>query len=104
VPIYEYKCKKKGHVFELIQSFSDKEAKKCPTCGGPVEKLVSASAFHLKGSGWYVTDFKNPAKTSPTSGADKSLTSDKPEQTSATSASEPVKEVKSTKNDTKKKD
>ena len=57
MPLYEYKCKKCGHVFERIQKFSDPHVKKCPDCGGAVEQVVSAPAVQFKGSGWYVTDY-----------------------------------------------
>ncbi len=61
MPIYEYQCKACGHTFDTIQSFSEEPLTDCPICKEPtLKKLVSASAFHLKGSGWYVTDFKNP--------------------------------------------
>jgi putative FmdB family regulatory protein len=50
------KCK---HRFEKIQKFSDPEVKKCPECGGKVERLLSAPAVQFKGSGWYVTDYAN---------------------------------------------
>jgi putative FmdB family regulatory protein len=57
VPIYEYKCTCCNEEFEVMQSFSDKPLKKCKKCGGKVKKLVSTSSFHLKGNGWYVTDY-----------------------------------------------
>jgi putative FmdB family regulatory protein len=57
MPLYEYRCKKCGHSFEKIQKFSDKPVKKCPECGGPVEKAITAAAVQFKGSGWYVTDY-----------------------------------------------
>ena len=57
MPLYEYQCKKCGHKFEKIQLFSDAPIKKCPECGGAVEKLISRSAVQFKGSGWYVTDY-----------------------------------------------
>jgi putative FmdB family regulatory protein len=56
LPLYEYECRKDGR-FEVIQKFSDRPLKKCPTCGGPVEKVLSAPAIQFKGSGWYVTDY-----------------------------------------------
>jgi putative FmdB family regulatory protein len=70
--MYEYECAKDGR-FELIRRFSDPPLKKCPTCGRPVEKLVSASAFQFKGTGWYVTDYarKSEAKSNGTDGAGK---------------------------------
>jgi putative FmdB family regulatory protein len=57
VPLYEYQCKKCKHKFEKIQKFSDPPVKKCPECGGPVEKLLHAPAVQFKGTGWYVTDY-----------------------------------------------
>jgi len=56
VPLYEYECPKDG-TFEKIQKFSDPPLKKCPTCGGPVERLLSAPAIQFKGTGWYITDY-----------------------------------------------
>jgi putative FmdB family regulatory protein len=56
LPLYEYECPKDG-TFEQIQKFSDKPLAKCPKCGGPVERLLSAPAIQFKGSGWYVTDY-----------------------------------------------
>lgn len=61
MPIYEYQCKVCGHTFDTLQSFSEAPLTDCPVCKEPaLKKLVSQAAFHLKGSGWYVTDFKNP--------------------------------------------
>ncbi len=54
MPIYEYGCEGCGHQFEIQQKISDAPLKKCPECGKlKLEKLISATAFHLKGSGWY---------------------------------------------------
>jgi putative FmdB family regulatory protein len=57
MPIYEYKCKKCGKEFEMFQGIADPVAKSCRFCKGPVHKLMSLSSFHLKGSGWYATDY-----------------------------------------------
>jgi putative FmdB family regulatory protein len=57
MPLYEYKCQSCGKTFEVIQKFSDDPLKTHPECGGTVEKLFSAPAFHLKGTGWYATDY-----------------------------------------------
>lgn len=57
MPIYEYFCEKCGDKFEHLQGFSDKPLRKCKKCGGRLRKLVSECSFHLKGSGWYVTDY-----------------------------------------------
>ncbi|MGA1845949.1 FmdB family zinc ribbon protein [Deferribacter abyssi] len=60
MPIYEYECKKCGNVFELMESIhSDVYERKCVKCGGTAKRIISLSSFHLKGSGWYVTDYKN---------------------------------------------
>jgi putative FmdB family regulatory protein len=57
MPIYEYRCEKCGKIFEVLQRFSDDPIKIHEACGGEVEKLISQSAFQLKGSGWYQTDY-----------------------------------------------
>ncbi len=57
MPIYEYKCKKCGKEFEMFQGIADPAAKSCKFCRGPVHKMMSLSSFHLKGSGWYATDY-----------------------------------------------
>ena len=57
MPIYEYLCKKCGHRFEKMQSFSAEPVRTCPECGGKVGQLMSAPAVRFKGSGWYVTDY-----------------------------------------------
>tara|TARA_X000001036_G_scaffold149262_2_gene141864 strand:- start:293 stop:586 length:294 start_codon:yes stop_codon:yes gene_type:complete len=63
MPIYDYKCSKCDHQFEVIQKFSDKPLKKCPNCNlNTVSKMVSAPSFRLKGGGWYETDFKTGTK------------------------------------------
>jgi len=56
LPLYEYQCPQDG-TFELVRKFSDPPLEACPTCGGPIEKLVSAPAIQFKGSGWYITDY-----------------------------------------------
>ncbi len=57
MPLYEYKCDSCGSVFEVRQKFSDELVTIHEGCGGKVERLISASTFQLKGSGWYVTDY-----------------------------------------------
>ena len=61
MPLYEYECEA-GHRFEKILKFSDPPIETCPTCGKPVHKLVSSPAFHLKGTGWYITDYAKKDK------------------------------------------
>jgi putative FmdB family regulatory protein len=57
MPIYEYQCAACGRVEEKWQKFSEEPLTTCPACGGSLSKLISNCAFHLKGSGWYVTDY-----------------------------------------------
>ena len=57
MPIYEYECAKCGKTIEVIQKMSDKPLKKHAGCGGSLTKLISASGFQFKGTGWYVTDY-----------------------------------------------
>jgi putative FmdB family regulatory protein len=57
MPIYEYECTKCGKMTEAIQKFSDPPLATCSQCHGELHKLISMSTFHLKGSGWYVTDY-----------------------------------------------
>ena len=64
MPIYEYECTKCGNIEEALQKFSDKPLARCAHCKGKLTKLVSQSTFHLKGSGWYVTDYANKPKKS----------------------------------------
>lgn len=66
MPIYEYECGACGDRHEFIQKFSDSPKRKCPGCGAlRLKRLVSAAAFHLKGDGWYVTDFRDKGKKEP---------------------------------------
>ena len=63
MPIYEYQCESCGNKLEKIQKISDPPLTDCPECSKPaLKKLVSASSFRLKGSGWYETDFKDKKK------------------------------------------
>ena len=57
MPIYEYVCEKCGDHLEVMQKVSDPPLKRCKKCRGKLEKLVSRTAFQLKGSGWYKTDY-----------------------------------------------
>lgn len=101
MPLYEYQCKKCKHTFEKIQKFSDPEVKKCPECGGPVEKLISAPAVQFKGTGWYVTDYAKPGGGSGKASKD----GDSGESSSSESSTGEAKESKpdkSEKSDDKK--
>ncbi|MCI0401223.1 MAG: zinc ribbon domain-containing protein [Gammaproteobacteria bacterium] len=84
MPIYEYECTKCRHRLEVIQNFCDTPLIQCPECNRPsLRKLVSAAAFHLKGTGWYATDFKNNDKKKPET---KKPSADKPDSSGSTAA------------------
>ena len=60
MPIYAYKCGSCGHAKDVLQKISDAPLTTCPACGAEAfSKQVTAAGFQLKGSGWYVTDFRN---------------------------------------------
>jgi len=88
VPIYEYECTRCGQEFEVIQGFSDKPLTKCEVCGGRVRKLVSQSSFHLKGSGWYVTDYasKHPGSKPASASKDADGSGGKSDNSTASSS------------------
>lgn len=96
MPIYEYHCKKCNKNFEELQGFNDKPLKKCRECGGKLERLISLSAFHLKGSGWYETDYgkkKNPVK-SPNTDNNNNGTANKTDEKSSDSGEQTVESIK----------
>ncbi len=64
MPIYEYECAKCGRIEEALQKISDKPLTRCGHCSGKLHKLVSHSSFHLKGSGWYATDYARKSNSS----------------------------------------
>jgi len=86
MPIYEYNCKKCGQTIEVIQKFSDPILKKHNGCGGALTKLISASGFQFKGTGWYVTDYARKGKPNSDASAEKesSSKSESPSKESST--------------------
>jgi putative FmdB family regulatory protein len=64
VPIYEYKCNKCGHRFDIMQKVNDPPITTCPKCSGLTSKVISPSGLMFKGSGWYVTDYSSKGKNS----------------------------------------
>jgi putative FmdB family regulatory protein len=59
MPIYAYKCESCGFAKDVLQKISDPHLSDCPQCGkAAFQKQVTAAGFQLKGSGWYVTDFR----------------------------------------------
>lgn len=73
MPIYAYKCQSCGFAKDVLQKMSDPALESCPSCSAPTfTKQLTAAGFQLKGSGWYVTDFKggNNNNTTPSPAAD----------------------------------
>ena len=91
MPIYEYQCTHCGKTFEIFQKISDEPLKKCRICKGTLHKLISQCSFHLKGTGWYVTDYKTPISSANGSGNGEK-TADKKEEKTDTKT-EAIKEV-----------
>lgn len=95
MPLYEYQCAKCGAVFEVRQKFSDAPITIHEGCGGDVVKLLSAPAFHLKGGGWYVTDYARGGTSSKDEGAKNESSESKAEtKTESKPASETKTETK----------
>lgn len=66
MPIYAYRCDSCGAEKDVLQKFSDAPLSVCPQCGAEAfRKVLTAPAFQLKGSGWYVTDFRDGNKAKP---------------------------------------
>lgn len=95
MPIYEYECDNCGNIEEAFQKISDDPLSTCKRCSGTLHKLVSHSSFHLKGTGWYVTDYarKTNQKTEEPSSTETKTTG---EPTGSKESSTPASEKKST--------
>ncbi len=65
MPLYEYQCKACGVAFEARQKFSDAPLTCCETCGGEVAKLISQTAFALKGGGWFQQGYTSGSAAKP---------------------------------------
>ena len=69
MPIYAYKCESCGHSKDVLQKMSDAPLTDCPQCGAATfKKQLTAAGFQLKGSGWYVTDFRGGAQAGAPAG------------------------------------
>lgn len=95
MPIYAYRCESCGHAQDVLQKLSDPQLSVCPACGaGTFRKQLTAAGFQLKGSGWYVTDFRSnsgggggAASASTAQPAAEQPKSDAPASTAATPSS-----------------
>jgi len=93
MPIYAYKCESCGHRQDVLQKISDPLLTVCPACGASsYVKQVTAAGFQLKGSGWYVTDFRDSGGKKPGAAADKAddKSADKPAEAGADKAAAPA--------------
>jgi len=77
VPLYEYKCLKCGRNTEKIENVDGPHLKKCPHCGGKVERQIAAPAIQFKGAGWYVTDYAKKSSGGDSEKAEKPATETK---------------------------
>ena len=90
MPIYEYECLKCHGVEEILQKFSGKPLTNCKHCSGKLQKLISHNSFHLKGTGWYVTDYAGKSKGPATD-------TKEPKKTSASESKTATADTKKTK-------
>jgi len=92
MPIYAYRCAACGHAQDVLQKLSDPVLTDCPACGAPAyAKQLTAAGFQLKGSGWYVTDFRggnNGAKPEGDAAKAGDKPADAPKDGAATPAAE----------------
>ena len=96
MPIYEYRCSACGHQKDHLQKMSDAPLTTCPACGAEAfSKQVTAAGFQLKGSGWYVTDFRggSGASSAPATGSKSESATDA--GTGASAENAPKKEAAS---------
>jgi putative FmdB family regulatory protein len=91
MPIYEYQCEHCGRLEEVLQKSTDQPLTRCHQCEGKLHKIISQSSFHLKGSGWYVTDYagksKNQSNTKDTEATPKAAESGESKPTAGATSS-----------------
>ncbi|HIJ58903.1 MAG TPA: zinc ribbon domain-containing protein [Deltaproteobacteria bacterium] len=108
MPIYEYECDKCGNHLEALQKYSDAPITECGEChSNKLKKLISHSTFHLKGTGWYVTDYASKSGSNNNEGKEKGTSSKegKEKGTSGnTEKTKPEKKAKSATESSSKKD
>lgn len=89
MPIYEYRCTSCGRTLEVIQKFDDKPLKKCTECSGALEKLISRSAFQLRGGGWYNEGYGSQGKSSSTPSSTSSSSTESTSKTDKSAGKKP---------------
>lgn len=86
MPTYEYRCKSCQEAIEVFQKFTDKPLRKCPNCGGELQKVLHARGVVFKGSGFYATDSRGSATKGKSSTTPTSTDTSKPSSTPTTSS------------------
>ncbi len=100
MPIYEYQCQSCQKVIEVLQQMSAKPLKKCESCGGRLDKLLSRTAFVLKGGGWYSDGYGGAKKTAGKTGGSESSKESKSEaKESASQSKESTSQAKDSKSE-----
>ncbi len=94
MPIYEYECTKCGARLEAWQKITEKPLTTCEKCSGKLQKLISQSTFHLKGSGWYATDYSGKSTAGASSAPEKNSSNAPPKPAEKTSAVTEKKDCK----------
>jgi putative FmdB family regulatory protein len=98
MPIYEYECSNCHHSFDVLQKISDDPVGLCPSCSkSTAVRLVSAAGFQLKGTGWYVTDFKNKGKSDQAASSKSEVSSTKSTESTVAASASPSTESNTTK-------
>ncbi len=101
MPIYEYECKDCGRMFEQFLGVNDPPITACAHCNSPnIRKLISNCTFHLKGSGWYVTDY---AKKDSSNGNGAKKASQKEDSSDKAETKEPASADKASSSEKKEK-
>ena len=76
MPLYDYKCGKCGHVFEVMQKIAEEPLKYCPQCKGPIKRLISAAGIIFKGAGFHVNDYGKKWQGASSKGQEKPKTTE----------------------------
>lgn len=104
MPIYEYRCEKDGHTFEVMQRFSDDPVESCEVCGAPVQRVFHPVAVHFKGKGFYNTDYGTRKRARELKDAAEGSSASKDSSSSSDSSSKESKPSDSKSSDSKSSD
>ena len=78
MPVYEFECLNCHEITEAMQKFSDKPLETCEACGGKLQKIISRSAFVLKGEGWFNSGYQKPSPQATSSPKESKTTCETP--------------------------